>query len=488
METGLTKNQILSELSRSPHGKLEEYVPIGKRAAVEEPEFMAHLIAWNHLKGQIRDSKVALPIISLTEKKLHDDFISNSLAHLAILNPREMEKAYRFARQIKINGRMHNRLKNLIRDYLHNKETEKNWDRLALQHRKVLTALYSMVNMKPGKHAKRILFEKNYAPGSVFAAVANLKNMSPDEAASTIMQKKLPFLIVKGALGVKAKEVPIMLAMINSMSSTELVTNTKIFDEWGMSQNPILRGAFDKAIKRVESSTDNVLKTTRAAEAITDEGLKAKMQGLQNRQLQSMAVEGDWLILADRSGSMGNAIVVARQVASLLAKMVKGKVWLVFFDTTPQTLDVTGKALDEINEMTKHIQAGGSTSIGCGLQRLLDNKHEIDGICIVSDANENHPPHFPDVYVKYSAWAGKEVPVYLYLCDNDSTSTLGSGMKLKGLDMQVFNMNSQTDYYSLPNLVATMRTNRYSLIDEVMATKLLTLQEVLKTRGKEVTV
>lgn len=487
METGLTKNQILSELSRSPHGKLEEYVPVGKKAVLNEPEFFAHLIAWNHIKGQIRDSKVALPIISLTEKTLHDDFISNSLAHLAVANPRELEKAYRFAKQIKIGGKMHDRLKNLIRDYLRNKETEKNWDRLALQHRKVLTTLYAIAHMKPGEHQQRVLFEKKYAPGSVFTAVANLKNMSPDEAAGTILQKRLPFLIVKGALGNKVKETPIMLALIKSMTPTELVTNTKIFTEWGMTQNPILRGAFDEALTKTAKSTANVLKTTRATEAITDETVKAKLRGVQEKQLASMQIEGNWLVLADKSGSMQNAIIVARQVASLLAKMVKGKVWLVFFNTSPQSMDVTGLALDQINELTKHIKADGGTSIGCGLQRMLDNKVEVDGIAIVSDADENTMPLFPDVYQKYSAWARKEVPVYLYLCDSHGggTGTLGARMNAAHIDMQIFNMNSEADFYSLPNMVTTMRTNRYSLIDEVMATKLLTLSEVLKIERKE---
>jgi len=33
------------------------------------------------------------------------------------------------------------------------------------------------------------------------------------------------------------------------------------------------------------------------------------------------------------------------------------------------------------------------------------------------------------------------------------------------------------DFYSLPNLVQTMRTNRYSLIEEIMETPLLTLEQ-----------
>jgi hypothetical protein len=53
-------------------------------------------------------------------------------------------------------------------------------------------------------------------------------------------------------------------------------------------------------------------------------------------------------------------------------------------------------------------------------------------------------------------------------------------MNIAKIDMQVFDLRGGIDYYSLPNLVATMRTNRYSLIDEVMAVPLLTLDKVFK--------
>jgi hypothetical protein len=47
--------------------------------------------------------------------------------------------------------------------------------------------------------------------------------------------------------------------------------------------------------------------------------------------------------------------------------------------------------------------------------------------------------------------------------------------------MQTFDLrDGKTDYYSIPNLVQTMRSNQYSLVDEIMATPLLSLSEVLK--------
>jgi len=59
-------------------------------------------------------------------------------------------------------------------------------------------------------------------------------------------------------------------------------------------------------------------------------------------------VDGNWLVLGDKSGSMSACIEVARHVSGTLAKFVKAKFHLVFFDTTPRHFDVTGKTYEEI--------------------------------------------------------------------------------------------------------------------------------------------
>lgn len=500
MESGLSKNQILSELSRSPHGKLAEYIPVGKKAAAQEPEFLAHLIAWDHRKGQIRDAKVALPLISLSDSKFPEELVENSLAHLSLLGPRELLKAYRFSREMKFPAhQMRKQIKPLIEGFL--RGTEKNWNEwqhIAIQHRHTLKELYALNHLKPSDKINTVLFGRHLdktratlPKGSIFEKVAELKNMTASEAAGTILEKKIPFLIAMGALGSKAKDPDLVLALIKRMSATELVTNTKMLERLGVKDNPILKGAYSEAIDKASSSSKNVLKTTRAAEQIGDEKLKSKLRGMQDKQLSSMAVEGDWLVLGDKSASMSAAIETSKQVAATLAKMVKGKVHLVFFDTSPQTIDVTGMSLDVIQAKTKYVTANGGTSIGCGLQRMLEGNIEVDGIAIISDAAENTPPLFVDVYKKYCEKYTKEVPVYLYRCKDMypghyATRDLKKYMAAAGFDLQEFNIENGIDYYSLPNLVATMRTNRYSLIDEVMETPLLTLKDVFKFKRKEI--
>jgi hypothetical protein len=488
-ETGVTKQAIISALSKSPHGSLKEYLDLGRKAVKQEGEFYQHLIAWDRTHGQIRDSKVALPVIGLAYES-DAELVDNSLAHIALLGPRELARAYRFGLEIRLPGKMR-QLRALVETYLHEKEQDKGWDHLAIQHRGTLKELYALAHAKPEKERTNIVlfgrnFDKTKAPlpkGSVFEVVANLKNMSPTEAAGSIMRYHIPFLIAMGALGAKAKEPDLVQALIGAMSATELTTNVKMLEKLGMKTNPALRGAFDAALAKAATSKKATLKTTKAAEAVTDSVLKEKLQGLQDKQIKALGgPEGNWLVLADKSGSMSRAIEASRHVSATLAKICQGKVYLVFFDTSPMTVDVTGLPLDAIKKATAHIRANGGTSIGCGLNRMLSEKVEIDGIAIVSDGEENTSPLFADVYKRYCEFAGKQVPVYFYHVEG--SGSFAGELNREGIEMQTFDIRGGTDYYSIPNLAQTMRTKVYGLVDEIMATPLLSLNTVLKGAQK----
>jgi hypothetical protein len=97
---------------------------------------------------------------------------------------------------------------------------------------------------------------------------------------------------------------------------------------------------------------------------------------------------------------------------------------------------------------------------------------------------ENCTPYFAPTYAGYTSDLGVEPTIYVYGTCPDADQFV----RKHGLDCQTFDIGSgKIDYYSLPNLVQTMRVGRYSLLDEVLATELLTLDEVLThTKGMEV--
>src|SRR6267142_4248024 len=234
LERGLTKQKIIAELTKSPHGKLKEYLDVGLQAVDQDPDFFAHLIAWDASKGQVRDAKVALPVVSLRRSgAINGQHEDNAWAHLAKLGPRELLRAYKFGLEIRLPTKMR-RLKALVSLYLRNLESEGHWQRVALQHRRVLQELYRATHTKPSTLADAVLFKNQYQKGSIFDTVTQLKTMSVQEAAGTILERKIPFLIAIGALGAKAKEPDLVLALISRMTPTELVTNTKMLEKLGV--------------------------------------------------------------------------------------------------------------------------------------------------------------------------------------------------------------------------------------------------------------
>lgn len=551
------KKRIIAALAQSPHGNLKEYLEVGVEAAQLDPDFFAHLLAWNHVKGSVRDAKVALPIIALkcldyvvspTEwsdaKKI---FAENALAHIADLRPREFKRAIEFGWDIGAPTRM---LKRLTIRYLRDLEANRwAWEATALRHKQPIRWLYAQAQI-PVRQSESAIFDryrtmaksidhegtKNHVTdrGEVphrFRVFALLPSLSPIEIGAMIDKYKLPFLNVRGALGKKAAEPDVVMALMARMSPSELVTNMKWLKRVGVEKVPALRAMLEKALEKAGKAPKTrsfkisaSLKTTKAAEVLEDgedDVLAGKLRVLQEKQLQHVqeanGVEGDWLVLADKSGSMEKAMATARMVAGTLSRLVKGNVYLVFFDTTPRPYDVTGKTLEEINAITATLTAQGGTSIGVGLQALIERKLVVNGIAIVSDGCENshrqarhtnnYGPQFAETYPKYVKALGIIEPtVYFYQMETSFPAEilrqyplfkleeqaryeiedfLGSS-KFAGIDIQTFDLRKKTvDYHSVAELVSTMRVGRFQLLDEINGVGLRTLDEVLEATTHE---
>jgi hypothetical protein len=130
------------------------------------------------------------------------------------------------------------------------------------------------------------------------------------------------------------------------------------------------------------------------------------------------------------------------------------------------------------------IRAGGSTSVGCGLDYILYRGLTVDGIAIISDGEENQYPLFAERYKAYQTRHGTEPTVYYYKSGKSSNLIYGRGDTLAyslnsaGIVFTTFELDSTVDYYSIPNLAKTMNTKRYDLNDRIMETPLIRLGDV----------
>jgi hypothetical protein len=509
----LHKRAVIAELTRSPHGKLAEYLPTGRQAVAEDPEFFAHLVAWNAVKGQVKDAAVALPIIALGARTLSSnqpEFTENALAHLGKLDLRLMvKKALPFAEAagIKTTGAL---FTNFFRRFLAELEAKPAlWDTLALQHRRSLKRLYSLYSIRPGAnradHMRAVLWGENEhgakledpESDSVFTAVAALSTLAaedPAAAARLVVNRRIPFLIAQGALGEHMKHPDLLRALITRMTSTELTTHAKALerhfpeDEAAELSAYMAQALEGKAAAGAPRASLKATKQAELAEARGQTGVAAALRKAQEAHLGAQGgIDGNWLILADVSPSMSPWIPFARNTAAALARFVKGRVALSFFHSTPRIFDVTGKTLEQIEQMTRNVVEGPGTSIGCGLRQAADANLNFDGIAIISDGEENTAPLFVLEFRAYQTRFGKDPTVYLYLTSGSGEPLLRQ-MAAAGFDVQVFDLRGKSvDYYAIPNLVQTMRVSRYGLLDEVMDTRLLTLDAIWPlTAGRRV--
>lgn len=506
-EVGIDRIHILNELNRSAHGNLREYQPIIGEACRVDPEFLAHLIAYDYVHGQIKDSKVALPVLTVAHRDFPDELVENSLAHLVALSPREILRGLRFAVEMATPARRQRLIERAIRLYLTEQENDfGRWSRKVARHRRAIKSLYCLTHKRAPEYASAVLFgfvrengqkiPKPLPAGSVFVDIANLSKMPPNLAAAAIQKWHLSPLVVSGAMaGSKALEdSAVVHATVEQMSATEVVTQAAAIERKGLKRDQALKETVRKKIAAAATSDKATLKTSVAADEVEDNSLRTMLRELQERQIQNLkdtgkGIDGNWLVIADKSGSMEIGIEVAKHVAAAIAKFVTGKVWLVFCDTTVAAYNVTGMPLEKIRKVTQYIQANGGTSYGVGLEWAKDK--ELDGIVIVGDGGENNAPIFANAYLAYQKrHGGKDVPVYFFETINSAWAGYDGAfqtyMKTAGLAFTPFDLrHGKVDYYSIPNLVQQMSANRFGLIDRVMAAPLLTLETVLPNAAQK---
>lgn len=486
-EQVLTTQQIIGNLIKVVHKSKDLYVDDALKVIKQNPDLFAHIIAWNHINGEVRDTKVAFPVLSLRGSAGDEKcYFENAVAHLLLFDPRNLVKALSFHRDLNDKNLPVSEgggafLKKGVEGYLKLREENPGWwSKAVVQHRVSMKTLYSQYHIKPSPMADKILFKEQYPKNSVFEAIRHLKDMSPKDAGTAILNYQIPFTIAIGAVGGVSKNTDLLLSLIENMSGNELITNSNMLSKLGIMSNPVLKSAFDNSLSKARKDTKtSTLKAGRAASFVTDEKVRVKLEKLQEDKIDNLkGLEGDWLILGDKSGSMHQSIEKSKEVAAFLTRICKGKVYLVFFDIRPVMYDVTGKSLEEIRIITSGIKAGGGTSIGCGLQLISEKQIIVNGIIICSDGGENTTPYFFTVYKQYETKFSISPMTYLihFPGEPDRLTSSSSDFSFETLD------GKDLDYYGLPNLAKILKSSRYTFLDEIMQTPLLTINSVLQRK------
>lgn len=487
--------KLLNVLNFSFKGDYEKYESVVLEATRNDPFFLAKVINYNRDKSEIKDSKVALPILALRNLDLIDnervekEVVENAIANLMLLSPRDLVKAYEYNKKLSKSNRVIRKgwrtlLNQSINKYLEIRENYKPWwDRCVLTHRKYMKHLYTISHRKPSEYVQRILFDKDYPENSVFYKLKHLHLLNSKEQAAFIINSKIPFISVFGALKTKKEDLDpfLVLALIEQMTGQQLVANAKMISSLGLDRNPWLKVAYQEAFNRAVD--DERVTISRASKAINivntlnKEETYDKLVELQEKKLDNSQIEGNWVILGDCSGSMNLSIDLSKLISSYVARVVKGKVYLIFFHTLPLAMDVTGKTLEEIKNMTYSITSGGGTVCGCGLELLREKRIEVDGIAIITDGGDHGVPEFYKSYKRYCEELLIQPSIYMYKVPGEY-DTMSQLCKANNVDINIHDLRSgRVTEDSLRYMVSTMRISKFGLIEEISDTPLLTINE-----------
>lgn len=481
---------ILNTLLTTPHRKLDQVYPIHTQMIKQDPLFYGHLAAWYNDSGDVRDHKECF-IINLCLS----DFDGHREAGLAML--REMPP-YQVARVVDfIHGRKDKKTKkgeknapaqtvvenyglgkNIPRSmttevsrYLKERETDHEWfDSSVVIARKYMKRLYALLHVHPGERAQKILFEDAPPEDSKLFAVKELvKAETPAAQAKVIMDHKIPYRIASTV--VSAMTPTVMLALIEVMSSQELINNMGSLKKRGAFDNPDLKAVIEKKLEKAK--TDKRVAAFKATEAVkvvgVDDATIKQLEAIADTQVKSKGrIKRSTAILIDKSGSMSQAIELGKQIGSMISAIMEegAELYCYAFDTMAYPIKSVGKSLSDWEKALKGINAGGGTACGVGLEYMIKAKQHVENIILITDEGDNQTPMFVPGLQKYIGMIGTQ-PTVCIVKTQGASSLVEDNMKRAGLQCDAYQFTG--DYYGLPNLIPYLtKGSRLDLLMEIM--------------------
>jgi hypothetical protein len=495
--------EVLNALLKTPHRNLQEVWPVHQELSVKDPRFYVRLAAWYFEKGEVRDHKEMFIItLSLSSFPGHRDV---GLALLSKLPPYQVARVVDFIHgrketkkraladpaqkggKAKLKKPMKRRavrevvgdfglfrnvprsLKTEVARYLAEREANPDWfDSTAMVARKALKRLYTVLHIKPGERAQKILFDEDPPSDSRVGVLKRIVHMTdPEEQARAIQSARVPFRVALSVVGEMNPRV--LQALIERMSPQEVINNLKLLQRHGALTDPELKLMVD--LKLEEAKTAKRMSTFKAEAALeaVDAGdeVRQKLEEVADVQIKAKGrIRRKTALLIDKSGSMDMAIDLGKRIAAMISAVCEQELYVYAFDTMAYPIESTGRDWASWKKAFAGINAGGETSVGISLVLMQRRKQAVEQLIIVTDEEEYDPPFFVESFLKYRQALGID-PTVCFVKVPDSSTRLEDQCKRAGIVTSVFDFKG--DYYSLPNLVALLEPpSELDLLLEIM--------------------
>lgn len=489
-----TRLRILNTLLTTPHGQMSQINSVHNQMVQDDPLFYQHLAAWYCKSGAIRDHKEAF-ITNLCLSSF-DGHRTVGLALLSELPTHQVENIVNFihCKEIKKNkstqvkgkwvtttlvdkGLEKNIPRSMITEitnYLREREDNQEWfESNALQARKSLKRLYSLLHIKPSELAQQILFDDKPPEGSKLEVLKQLANSTvPSEQAKIIIENKIPYRV---ATTVVHQMTPtVMLALLEVMSPQELINSIGMLKNRGVFENPELSGMVSEKLKAAKTTKKNVagLKALEAVKATGVTGDIAKqLEEVADAQVKARGkIKLSTAIIIDKSGSMAEAIEIGKGVCSTVSAICDNLV-VYAVDSMPYKITAKENSVAGWSSSFNGIKAGGWTVISTALRAMIKNNDYVEQILLISDQHEQSPK-FSVAFKEYCAHFNIQPRVVFINCGNFDNRIEGDLQKL-GVDTESIVVGKGVDYYSLPGVIDLLsKGSRFDLLMEIMQTEL----------------
>ncbi len=492
--------EILNSFLTTPHRELGELARLHVDALNRDPLFYGHLAPWYFERGEVRDHKVLFVAHLLTSE--YPEFREAGWVLLQGLAPFEIARVVDHCKRVI--GKSPRVLRSAVAHYLGARERNpRQFDGAALRARKHLKHLYATLRIRPGERAQAILFDDRPPEGSAAAALKRLARAeSAAEQAAIILDGKIPYTTAVGAL--RHVTPALLVALLDRMTPQEVINNLGMLKRRGAMDNPEVKALIDEKLKAAGSDKRvSTMKAKRAMEAadLDEETERTLTEVMDRRVAEKVEIKRPTVLFVDKSGSMTEAIEVAKELSALISAVVTADFRVYAFDTvafevvpgesrgkrslfgnlvsslkgaerenTRPEPDGKRPTMSEWEQAFKFIKANGGTSIGAPLAMMRAKGVYAEQIVLVTDEGENTAPFFRDVWLEYAREMGVS-PSVVIVHVGGAYHQFGNDLERRGVELMRYEFKG--DYYSLPNVLPLLAMpSRAELVEQIMAREL----------------
>lgn len=338
--------------------------------------------------------------------------------------------------------------------------------------------LYRIARIAPAPEAVQILRwkQKPGFPGSDVeikkSTMFDFSGLSDLQIAEKIRKEKLKPQPVLGALPDKISPV-IAAAILEQCSGDQAVVLTSLFEDQGLLKNSEVKKVYEEKIRTAKQALDRVDRIKQELDESTKEALKAAKADVRKEQVGDI---GKLFVHIDISGSMQQALEIAKDKGSIIAECVKNPEENFFWGA----FNGQGFALPNPQKFTKDgfraalygAHAGGSTNClalipyamekGCDTHVFITDGGHTDGdaVSMLRD------------YIRKGGARPKQVVIVK--CGG-YIEKLEQAFIACGIPVSTIDERQLSESALVTQAIKTALLGNVAMIDEILATPLLEL-------------